>query len=211
MAQTWAFVAAGTSVTGSNPTVGLPTGWATGNLLVVLSAAGNAFTQVTPTGWTQIILNGTNQHISAWWKFAGSGETALALNNGSATNGSAVMIAYSGISALDVLGTEAVGSGTTVTTNSLTTTVADDLVISLYTCSTTAAATWTAPASTTTRVNIASTTSFFGLLIVDEDKATAGATTARTATLSTSITTDSIAISFKQTISTATGNFFFLF
>ena len=92
----------------------------------------------------------------------------------------------------------------------MTTTQANDFVISIY-ASGIAANTWTAPASTNSRVTVNSTASFRGVLFVDELQASAGVTTSRTASLATSSTLSAISTSIKPTVaSTANGNFFFL-
>ena len=49
----WGFVAAGTVATGANPTPALPTGWAAGNLLVIVATSGTVFSATPPTGYTQ--------------------------------------------------------------------------------------------------------------------------------------------------------------
>jgi hypothetical protein len=128
-------------------------------------------------------------------KTATGSESSVSVSTVSAAG---VMLAYRGISALDVVGAYASNS---FATTSVTTTAADDLVISIYRVSSGSSFTWTAtPSGTTSRVNqaaVASTNN--GLLIVDEDKATAGATTARAATASGGVGA-ALAIAFKQSI-----------
>jgi hypothetical protein len=190
----WTFVASGAVANGSNPIVALPTGWAQGNLLVLVSAAGSS--QVTPTGWTAIILNSTT--LSAWYKVAGSSEASVSLNNGGSTTGTAVMLAYNGTrSVTDVIGAVNNGTSTSPATTSLTTTGASDLVISIFDSLSTAD-TWTAPSSTNARATFNANGTYEGLLVVDENQINAGATTARTATLSVSQGWRSIAVSFQH-------------
>lgn len=188
----WSFVAAGTAATGTNPSVGTPAGFAANDLLIICGASGSSWT--APAGWTVGRTNAVGPRLSFWYKIATGAEGAEALTNGS-TASIAVMLAYRGVNAtpLDVLGT----SNTTLTTTSLTTTVANDLVISLYATSTNAD-TWTStPASTTVRFNSGGTAAVRALLVVDELKAAAGATSTRTATAATGGTLASDAISFK--------------
>jgi hypothetical protein len=81
-----------------------------------------------------------------------------------------------------------------MTPNSVTTTYANDFILSIYGDPSTTAATFTANASTTARVNSGSTGSIAGLLIADELQAAAGASTARAATSSASVSWSAIAI-----------------
>ena len=176
------FVAAGTVATGTNPSVPAPAGIQQGDLLVIAVAANVAVT--TPTGWTLIGSQTTTPRIYLYRKFATGTETSQAVTVGSATT-VGVMLAYRGVSATDTVSTGATATSTTISTNTLTTTYGNEYVVSVYGM-TTGAATWTAPASTTTRVNSAGTAALDGLLFVDELQATAGTSTARTATSSVS-------------------------
>ena len=193
----WQFIAAGTVATGANPTVTLPSGWASGDLLVLWGGSNSNFT--SPAGWT-VPLNhtATNPRAIFAYKFATGGETSLSLTN-SGTSTSAVMLAYRNISAVDVTGTVNTGSSTSPATTSLTTTVPDDLVVSCYSNNSNTSPFTGTPASTNVRVNFDGTaTSTRPLLIVDENKSTAGATTSRIATISSTLWT-TFAASFKQT------------
>lgn len=192
----WSFVSAGTVATGVNPTVTLPSGWATNDLLVLWGGSNGNFT--SPVGWT-VPLNhtATNPRAIFAYKLASSGETSLSLTNGGSAT-SAVILAYRNISAVDVTGTVNTGTSTSPVTTSLTTTVPNDLVISAYSNSSNTAQFTGTPASTTVRVNFDGTaTSSRPILVVDENKTTAGATSTRTATIS-SQTWTTFAASFKQ-------------
>ena len=188
------FVASGTVQTGANSTVDVPTGYAAGDALLIITT-GTA-TPSLPTNWTSVYSQGSLRFLTVYLKIATASEASVTLTQAGTTS-KAVMLAYRGTSYFDVIGTIATGTSTAPATSSLTTSWANDYVISLYADSFTAA-TWTAPASTTSRVNSASTASVNGLLIVDELKTAAGATTIRTATLSTSVAWSAIAISFKE-------------
>jgi hypothetical protein len=105
------------------------------------------------------------------------------------------MVAYRGVSATDTISTfNNTTSTTTIPTNTLTTTYANEYVVSVYSANTTAG-TWTAPASTTSRVDSASNGTVRALLVVDESQAAAGTSTARTATLSATNNFSSVAFS----------------
>lgn len=172
------FVNAGATQLGTNPVVPVPSGYAAGDLLIIFVSSGSAPT--TPSGWTVLYSSG---FLFAYYKTAGASESSVTLSAGS--NTCAAMCAYRGVGGIDVVGSSNSGASTSPATVSQTTTRDNDFVISIYQDTAATSATWTAPASTTSRVSSGSDGSHRGLLVVDELKATAGTTTARTATLST--------------------------
>ena len=187
-----AFRAAGTVVTGANPTVPPPPGLTQGDLMIIVTT-GTA-TPTTPTGWVQRYAQGAGNFTTILTKYATAQEASQALTLAGTTSKS-VMIAYSGAGSYDVVGTVATGTSTSAATTAQTTTYANDYVISIF-ARTTTASTFSVPASTTSRVNSASTATINGLLLVDELKASAGASAVRTSTLSASGTWSAINISF---------------
>lgn len=212
-----AYVNAGTVSTAggaNNITVALPASVTQGNLLILFAAlSGRTFSSVTQS-YTQIATRTTTPTFWVGYKFAGASETAPVLTaSGSLTSGSAVIVQYSGVASLGTAGSGNSSSSGSVTTNSITTTVADEQVISFYEGSYVGAPvafTWTAPGSTTTRVNSAQSSTSNGLLIVDEVQATAGATTGRTASVSPTTTIACVSASFKPSVVATNGNFFFM-
>jgi hypothetical protein len=190
------FVGAGTVQTGANSTVDVPASIAAGDTLLIVTC-GTA-TPTTPTNWTQIFASGVNRFLTVFLKIATASESSVALTQ-TGTSSKAVMIAYRGTSYFDVVGSSSSGTSTSPVTQSLTTRFANDYVVSFYATQLNATpSTWTAPASTTSRVNSGNSASITGMLIVDELQAAAGASTARTATLSSSTAWSSVAISFKE-------------
>jgi hypothetical protein len=190
------FVGAGTVQTGANSTVDVPSGYAAGDTLLIVTS-GTA-TPTTPTNWVSIYAQGANRFITVFLKIATASESSVALTQ-TGTSSKAVMIAYRGTSYFDVVGT--VGNGTSIlpATNSLTTRFANDYVVSFYATQLNATpSTWTAPLLTTSRVNSGNSASITGMLIVDEAQAAAGASTARIGGLSSSTAWSSVAISFKE-------------
>jgi len=202
------FVAAGTTTAGINPTVAVPSGYASGDLLVIV-ITGTSVT--TPSGWTLLTNNAVTPVCYIFYKTASASESSVAMTS-TTTATKAVMLAYRGVGGVDVTGTFVQATtGTTIATNSLTTTQANDYVISIYAASPTISS-WTAPASTSSRVNSGASGILRGLLIVDELQASAGATTSRTATLSvTGIAKTSIAFSIKEPSGANKSSFFLLF
>lgn len=193
------FVAASAVVTGANPTIAIPAGYAEGDLLIIVNTNGGMVgTPATPTGWTQRYAQPTNEFITILTKYASSTETSVSLSVTPTTN-KAVMLCYRGAGSYDVISTIAAGSGTTATTNTQTTTYADDYVISIFSRnSVNGSSSFTVPAGTTSRVNSGTTPAVMGVLVVDELKATAGLTTARSSTFTSGLWS-AIAISFVPT------------
>jgi len=192
------FVGAGTVASGANPTVDVPAGVVAGDALIIFTN-GSANANPAPTGWGTIVFSLVSARYSTvFFKLATASESSVTLTQSGASS-RAVMIAYRGTSYFDVIGTVGGGSSTSPVTSSITTRFANDYVVSFYATQTQVSPiTWTAPASTTSRVNAASTSTANGLLIVDELQATAGASTVRTATLSSGTSWVTFAIAFKE-------------
>ena len=178
------FVGAGAVGTGGNTVAAVPAGIQKNDLLLI--AVTNSSAPTTPAGgWTVLNAQGAGQFLTVYFKFASASETS-AVVTGTASNSKAVMVAYRGAGGVEARPAFTSGTGTTATPNTLTTTYSNDYVISLYACANGGVTNWTANASTTSRVNSAGTATVNGLLIADELKAAAGASTARAATLSAS-------------------------
>ena len=91
------FVAAGTVVTGTNPSVTVPAGYQQGDLLITV-ITGTA-TPTTPTPWKQIYAQGANQFVSIFYKTAGPSESNASFTV-TGTTTKAVMLCYRGVSSL---------------------------------------------------------------------------------------------------------------
>jgi hypothetical protein len=188
------FVGAGTVSTGSNPTVDVPAGVVAGDFLIIITTG--TTTPNTPTNWTFLANTSGSRFLTFYAKVASASESSLTLTL-TGTTSKAVMVAYRGVGWVDVANPNGGLTGTSAVTNQITTRFANDYVLSIY-ANNISTATFTAPASTTTRINSSSTASVNGLLLVDEIQAVAGATTVRTATLSSSVGWASIAIALKE-------------
>jgi hypothetical protein len=187
------FVGAGTVAAGASVTLDIPAGVVAGDLLLLLTA--NSGGGTLPTNWT-VVTNASSTSI-IYSKIATSSESSIVFSTGSGSAIS-VIIAYRGVGYVDVIGTTSTSSSTTPTTNSLTTRFANDYVVSFYTNTATAPKIWTAPASTTQRVNQSNTLTARGILVADELQALAGASTARVATMSGSQQWFAIAFALKE-------------
>jgi hypothetical protein len=182
------FVAVGTEGTGTNPTVTVPSSVA-GDMLIITSVVGaNDDSIPTPAGWTLAGLSNNNSHrLVYFYKIRGASESSVTLTAAS-TACRAVMAAYRNVASIDVVGSFNQSVGTSASTLSQTTQYDNDVVISAYVSNSNieGSTTWGVPAATTVRYNAGSGSIIHGLLIVDEIKVTAGATTPRTATLTAS-------------------------
>lgn len=192
----WWFVANGIVSHFANPlTPGLPSGWAIGDLLVCVVVSKSGGTATTPSGWTADVLNDGTWVLSVFHKFAQSGETAPSITVSNA-NFSGRMCAYRNISALGTVGTvSSNASSDTSTTDSITTTTDGELVISVYATGTNRSPA-SYPSGTTTRFTFGGGTSA-AVVLVDETKTAAGATTQRTLTWDAAVAVQAVALSFK--------------
>jgi len=198
MAQYWTFVNAGAVSTGANPAPALPASIVAGDfLIIVAAAAGTSYSATPPSGWTNVTLQTSDPRLSVWYRQYNGVAGAPTLTN-AATSCAAVMLAYRKVGSFDAASAVTTATSTSpATTNQVTTKQADDLVLSLYAATATAADTWTPDVNTTSRVNQSSTVLVVGLLCCDEDQAAAGASAVRTATLSpTGEAWDAIAVAF---------------
>ena len=179
-------------------------------MLLLILILCNSAPPASISGWTLLTNNGVVPQIYIYYKTAGASESSVAITSASTTSVN-VMLAYRGTSGFDVTGAFANNQVTTsLATTSLTTTQASDYIISIYGSNASSSNTWTAPASTTARVTSNSGTSKRGLLIVDELQTSAGATTARTATLSLANQITSVGLSIKESATTTVNSNFFL-
>jgi hypothetical protein len=199
--MTWAYINAGAVATSSTTSITpvLPSGISLGSLLIIFVNTTSTTNPTIPSGYTSAVTGSdTNTRLCVWYKIATASESNPAISVSSGGNTNAVILAYSGVSALDVLGTsKAVAASTSFATNSLTTTTRDDFVVSVFSGGF-AIGTWTSPSGVNTRITVNPSGSFDGLLIVDESVGDPSATTVRTATISTSHTGSTFALSFSS-------------
>jgi hypothetical protein len=213
----WSFVGAGAVGTRANAIAVLPTGHAAGDLLVLIGSSNTVFT--TPAGWTVGVLNvdgnpSVNTNLCLWYKIDSGLEVNVASGN-SGNNTVFAMMAYRGIAAspLDIAGSGDFSGSTVISiaTSSITTTKTNDLVISLFAQRRVSSATtgiWTEPNSTTARITKGTTNLTNGLLSVDENAASAGATTERMASSSFQQYMASFAIAFSEPSTSGTFDIF---
>jgi len=200
----WIFISAGAVATGANPTPAVPAGYAAGDLLILVATSGTAYSTTPPTGYGGAWLaqrTTASPMLTVGMKVATGSESAPTLTN-SATTSSAVLLCYrSTRQVTDVVGTIATGTSSSPATSSQTTTKTNDLLLEIYGSASGTARTWSAQnAACSRRASFAPSTTICGLCVNDESKATAGATTARTQSLSGSATWNAVAISIQATV-----------
>jgi hypothetical protein len=200
------FVGAGAVASGQYPTVQVPSGIIQGDLLLLVYTV-NYPINYFPTGWTVIgnqTISGTPYPFDGpnqvfLYKFAGGGETPVSINYLGDDQTRAVMLAYRGVSDVDVVGSFNSATNTNVSTLSQTTAFNNEYIISVFSTKVGTANTWTSPAGVSQRVIENRSPEFNGLLIVDELKSVAGPSTVRSASLSTSGLWASGSISLRPT------------
>ncbi|MEA2451241.1 MAG: hypothetical protein QOG63_3173 [Thermoleophilaceae bacterium] len=173
----------------------VPSGVAVGDFLVAdVDAAGT--TAITPpSGWNSIFLGaGAATYSAVHWRVATAADAAGASYSwtlGSSRKAVARVTSYVGVdtSTIGTPATAGAASGTTITFNPVTTPVANSLVLLGGTAMNgTGAVTLTPPAGTTTRVNIATSSTGSQVRGYNGDfiQAAAGTTGSKTGSISTS-------------------------
>jgi hypothetical protein len=122
--------------------------------------------------------------MTVFYKYASASESSVSLD----TSAKAVVLAYRGVRTItptDGTSTFSTSSSTSIATNTFSTTLSNDYIVSVFGAGIAIGnRTFTAPASTTTRVNSSGIAFVSGtLLVVDELFSSSGTTTSRTATL----------------------------
>ena len=184
------------NVNGSSSVVmTVPTGTIAGDLLIGDVDAAGTSAITAPSGWTSIVAGaGTSTYSSAYYRVATAADAAGASytwNLGSTRKAVGRIVDYVGVDTTSI-GAPAVNgaaSGTTITFNSVTTSVANSMVILVATAlNNSGAESLTPPGSATTRVNTATSGSGSQLRSYSGEfvQATAGATGNKTGTISPS-------------------------
>jgi hypothetical protein len=177
------FVGASTVTSGTSPSATFPASYQKNDLLVWICTS--SATVSAPAGFDVVATQGASQFVTVATRIATRDE----LNSGYGglgANTRMVMLAYRGAGALEAVPTFLTGTSTAPSTNTLTTTYANDFVLSIYANQNGATRSLTPNASTTIRTSSNTSTTLNGLWLADELKAATGVTTARTATLSLS-------------------------
>jgi hypothetical protein len=173
--------------------VALPAGYAAGDTLIIATTDVGS----TPSGWTAIA--GFSTQSRAYYKVATGSESSVPMTGGTSSS-KTVMLCYRGLNSLDSNSSPASASSTSVSTGSLTTVSADELVVSIYGLGiNNSSQSFIAPSGTNTRVNISSNaTAAYGLLVVDENQSSPGSSTSRLASVVTLCLLTATSFSFKQ-------------
>lgn len=186
-------VGVGTAISAAsgNVTPPLPTGIVAGNLLLCIVESHDNVQPTLPTGWTRLYRNrpGT-EYSTAWYKVATAVETSPLITHSAGGSIIAQCAAYSGASSAAPKVSLLAGTGAKVTSGSITTTLANELLLMAahlnqgattttgWSMSTPSGLTWTPRFASTTTLGLGSSIGLF-----DATKATAGLQAAATATI----------------------------
>lgn len=190
------FVAAGafTTVTSGSAVPPLPSGWAVGDLHVLITEQHATTAVSAPSGWTDTGVNilQTNSRMQVFTRYAQSGDTDPSVACGSGPDHLATRIAgFRGVGGYEFGSPNSASSGTALTFLGMTTSMDDALVLMLMTTGRDFSG---AQFSGYTNANLANITELFdlgttinsggGSAAASGEMATAGATGDSTATLS---------------------------
>lgn len=210
------FVASGgISSQSTTVTPTLPAGYQAGDIFILSVLQGSKnYTGTPPTGYTLVSQANSSTVTSGnmYYKIAAASETSPTVSTGG-SNGQAVIVAYRGSSGLDVTATAfaASTSSTSLTGNNLTTTAANDFVITSVNGENATGNNFTAPSGVNIRVQQNGTTSLTPFLLYDELQPSAGVYTAKTTTTPVNGKYVILATSLLDASPAATGNMFFMF
>ena len=192
-------------------TPALPTGWAANDIWLCLVASLDNVNSTLPAGWTAIDAgtnNGAGLRTTLYWRRAVAGDTAPKVTHSAGSGISAVIIGYRGAitsgSPFDVnqaVFVKTPASTTNNFSNGMTTTVAGDMIVLLSGVGGRAtSATYTGLPTPTERVDGPNAYSRPEVVIADFVLATAGATGARTSTLSASLRNNGYQLSLRPEV-----------
>ncbi len=178
-------------------TIPVPAGTVQGDLLIaghVMDSTSSAVTATTPTGWTLATpsqFNGNTSRTTTYWRFApASPPTSYTFTfSGSASGAAGFMASYTGAdttSPIDVAGSQANATSTTVTAPDLTAVSAPTTLVTIMGVDNVATITPTTPTGMTLRAMV-TTPDDFGdrdrILHADQPWPSTGATNIRTSSL----------------------------
>jgi hypothetical protein len=164
----------------------VPSGTAAGDVMVAAVSSVSTTAPATPTGWTKVTTASASYgsgSLTIFTRVAGTTEPAsYSFTLGGTFEASGEVSTYLGVNNTTPVqvSASATGNSKTLITPSVTTTTANDFVISAVSYNAGAAVTITNPAGTTERGEALSTGTFLGTLVVDELQAAAGASGGQT-------------------------------
>ncbi len=184
-----------TNVTITNLTLAKPSDVAQGDFMLASIALhdGNAVSATPPTGWTQVLRtdNETNIGIVSYWKFASASEPSnYTWVLSPQTRAQGTITRYSGVDTSNPIDAAAgnIGRSKIATTSPITTTLANDVVVSVYALhvgnNTFAGDFFSTPAGMTQKVDASYTNAGPTIASFDMTQVTAGASGSKSSTIS---------------------------
>lgn len=121
------------STVSSGDTISKPSGTVSGDLIVIAGSNGNAGLWTAPSGFT--LLTSSSTYGNMCYKFAGGSEpsTYNFYSTGGGTLNGTVCLVFRGATTIDVVGSGAGATATTIAAPSVTTTVANTMLIAAFT------------------------------------------------------------------------------
>lgn len=184
---------AGDNGTGSTLSLTLPSGvQANDQILLAVTLPGNQTIKSTPSGYTQVgsYNSGTgasNTQLVLYRRTAQTGDSSATVTFSKTFAKAATLIVYRGVNPvtpIDASSNGTTASGTSVIAPSVTTTKATDELVLALGANSSAAGTWTAPSQMTTQRSQAGGPTI-ATAVADQALTSAGSTSSRTATFST--------------------------
>lgn len=156
------FIAVSVNANATNPTVAVPSGVSSGDLLIMIGTTTGTIT--TPSGWTQLVNNSNTVRTWCAYKFAGASETSVTVTTSASTNIS--MFAYRGSSVAPVASTVTTSSSAqSITTSTISSNPPNSRILSVFSMNATTG--FMIPYSATVR-RIATATGTLRYVVVDE-------------------------------------------
>ena len=121
------------STVSSNDTIAKPGGVVAGDLIVIVGSDGNAGTWVAPSGFTSLSAGSTYGNLCYKFATGSEGSSFIYYSSGGVGFAGTVCLVFRGATTIDVVGTGAGATATTIDAPSVTTTVANTMLIAAFT------------------------------------------------------------------------------
>src|SRR3954451_13802147 len=168
------------STGGTSLSLNVPTGTASGDVMVAVVSSVSTTAPATPTGWTKVAAASVSYGsgtLTVFTRVAGTEPASYSFSLGGTFEASGEVSTYVGVNNTTPVQVSASASGNSklLSAPSVTTTTSNDFVISALSYNAGSAVTITDPAGTIERGQALSGGTFLGTVVVDEVQAAAGA------------------------------------
>lgn len=184
-------------------TVNVPTGTVNGDVMVVDVMYGGTTQMSTPAGWNLINnisnTNSASQMTTTFWRLASSEPASYTWTMPALVCWITGAVSYSGVNQSTPIDANTINmdnTGTSHIASAVTTTVANDIIVTFFNGYNATTPTWTPPAGQTERID-ANNASVRSIEVNDSTQAAAGSSGAFTATSSLSLYSNNVTIALK--------------